>query len=214
MTAATLTGELLQVSVGGVRAVQTSKRWVSTGIWKTPVEGRVAVRGVNLAGDDQADRTVHGGPDKAVYAYASEDTAWWEEQLGRPLGPGAFGENLTTRGLDLSSARIGDVWRVGTTLLEVRQTRIPCFKLGLRMSDPRMVKAFANADRPGAYLGILEEGELGAGDVIEVVERPDHEVTTVLMSHALLHDQDLLPKLLDAPALPASWREWISDRDA
>lgn len=210
-TPAALSGNLIAVSVGGVRDVHVGSRVIETGIWKTPVAWRVPVQGVNLAGDDQADRTVHGGPDKAVYAYASEDTAWWQTQVGRELGPGAFGENLTTRGLDLSSARIGDRWRVGTTLLEVRQTRIPCFKLGLRMQDPRFVKAFAQAGRPGAYLGILEEGELGAGDTIEVVFRPDHEVTTALMSQALLHDASLRPKLLFAPALPQFWRDWITE---
>ncbi len=205
-------GRLEQVSVGAVRVVDTGSRTVTTGIWKQPMPGRVAVRGVNLDGDDQADRTVHGGPDKAVYAYASEDTRWWEapEQLGRVLGPGAFGENLTTSGLDLSSARIGDRWQVGTTLLEVRQTRIPCFKLGLRMGDPTFLKTFAKARRPGAYLGILEEGDVGAGDTIEVVFRPDHEVTMALMTEALLHDKALLPRLLEAPALPATWREWIT----
>jgi MOSC domain-containing protein YiiM len=207
-----LHGELISVNVGGVQAVQTKKREVMTGIWKHPVEGRLAVRGVNIAGDSQADLENHGGPDKAIYAYASEDTAWWEEELERPLGPGALGENLTTRGLDLSAARIGDRWRVGTTLLEVRQTRIPCFKLGLRLEEPRMVKRFVAADRPGAYLAIVEEGELGAGDAIALVERPDHEVTTVLMSRAVLKDESLLPGLLEAPALPEYWREQISQR--
>jgi MOSC domain-containing protein YiiM len=206
-----LTGELLAVSVGGAQVVPSGTRAVSTAIWKTPVTGRVAVRGVNLAGDDQADRSVHGGPDKAVYAYASEDTAWWSQRLGRELGPGGFGENLTTRGLDLSSARIGDRWRVGSTLLEVRQTRIPCFKLGLRMGDPRFLKAFAEAGRPGAYLGILEEGDVGAGDRISVLFRPDHDITVALMSEALLHDRTLRPRLLEAPALPASWREWLGE---
>jgi MOSC domain-containing protein YiiM len=206
-----LSGELVAVSVGGVRDVHVGSRVVETGIWKSPVSWRVPVQGVNLAGDDQADRTVHGGPDKAVYAYASEDTTWWEEQVGRALGPGAFGENLTTRGLDLSSARIGDRWRVGSTLLEVRQTRIPCFKLGLRMGDPHFLKAFANAGRPGAYLGILEEGDVGARDRIDVVFRPDHDITMALMSEALLHDAALRPRLLEATALPQFWRDWLGD---
>ncbi len=204
-------GDLLAVSVGGVRPVDTGTRSVQTGIWKAPVAGRVALTGVNLAGDDQADRSVHGGPDKAVYAYAVEDTQAWERELGRPLGPGALGENLTTRGLNLSTARIGDRWRVGTALLEVRQTRIPCFKLGLRMGDPTFVKTFAAAGRPGAYLGILEEGEVGAGDQIEVVFRPDHAVTTTLMTDALLHDPALRTRLLEAPALPGFWRDWVAE---
>lgn len=211
MTGNAPNGEVLAVSVGAVRPVDTGTRTVQTGIWKAPVAGRVAVAGVNLAGDDQADRSVHGGPDKVVYAYAVEDTEAWERELGRPLGPGAFGENLTTRGLDLSTARIGDRWRVGTTLLEVRQTRIPCFKLGLRMSDPAFVKTFARAGRPGAYLGILEEGDVGAGDRIDVVFRPDHTVTTALMTDALLFDRALRPRLLEAPALPQSWREWVAE---
>ena len=111
---------------------------------------------------------------------------------------------------DQGQLSIGDRWRVGTTLLEVRQTRIPCFKLGLRMGDPGFVKAFARAGRPGAYLGILEEGDIGAGDTIEVVFRPDHDITTTLMTNALLHDRSLLPRLLEAPALPRFWRDALS----
>ena len=105
---------------------------ITTAIWKEPVAGRVPVRGVNLDGDDQADRTVHGGPDKAIYAYAAEDIAWWAERRGADLGPAPFGENLTTIGVDVSDARIGERWAIGSTLLEVRQSRMPCFKLGLR----------------------------------------------------------------------------------
>ncbi len=210
----TLRGTVLAVSVGAVRRVDTGSRAVETAIWKAPVAGRVAVRGVNLDGDDQADRSVHGGPDKAVYAYASEDTAWWEARLGRELGPGAFGENLTTVGLDLTHARLGDRWRVGSTVLEVCQTRVPCFKLGLRFGDPTFLKTFAQARRPGAYLRILQEGDVGAGDAIEVVSRPDHDVTTGLMTEALLHDQALLPRLLEAEALPEMFRDWIESREA
>jgi MOSC domain-containing protein YiiM len=172
------------------------------------------VRGVNLAGDDQADRTVHGGPDKAVYAYAEEDAAWWAERLGRELGEAPFGENLTTRGIDVNAALLGERWRIGTALLEVRQSRQPCFKLGLRQNDAHLVKAFARADRPGAYLAIVEEGELGAGDRIEVVHRPDHDVTVGLMHAALLQDRALLPALLEAPELMPRWRAWAEERVA
>jgi MOSC domain-containing protein YiiM len=207
-----MAGRLLSVNVGTPRTVDTGKREVATAIWKVPVSGRIAVRGVNLAGDDQADRSVHGGPDKAVYAYASEDTAWWEAELGRELGPGAFGENLTTEGMDVSGARLGERWRIGSTLLEVRQTRVPCFKLGLRFGDKRMLRRFGEASRPGAYLAIVEEGELGAGDPIELVSRPDHDVTVALMSDALLKDHALLPRLLEAPALMPEWRAWVQER--
>ncbi len=185
---------------------------IQTAIWKQPVAGRVAIRGVNVAGDDQADRTVHGGPDKAIYAYASEDIAWWAEQRGTDLGDAPFGENLTTLGVDVSGARIGEQWAIGRALLEVRQSRMPCFKLGLRMGDPRFVRAFAKADRPGAYLGILREGDVGAGDAVDIVHRPDHDVTVALMHRALLQDHDLLPELLAAPELMPEWREFILER--
>jgi MOSC domain-containing protein YiiM len=170
---------VLSVNVGRPRPVDTGRRTVRTAIWMAPVEGRVGVRGVNLDGDEQADLRVHGGPDKAVYAYAVEETREWEAELGRELGPGAFGENLTTAGIDVSGALLGERWRIGTTVLEVTEPRLPCFKLGLRMGDPSFVRRFAQASRPGAYLRIVEEGELGAGDAIEVDldALPDHGVT-------------------------------------
>jgi MOSC domain-containing protein YiiM len=205
---------ILTVNVGSPRDVRVGGRTVRTAIWKEPVAGRVALRGVNLAGDDQADRSVHGGPDKAVYAYAAEDTAWWGEQVGADLGPAAFGENLTTAGVDVSQARIGERWAVGSALLEVRQSRMPCFKLGLRMGDPGFVRAFAKAQRPGAYLAIVREGDVGAGDTVEVVHRPDHGVTVALMHRALLHDRDLLPELLAAPELMPEWRAFVLERRA
>jgi MOSC domain-containing protein YiiM len=203
---------LISVNVGRPRGVNTGSRIVSTAIWKAPVDGRVAVRGVNVAGDDQADRSVHGGPDKAVYAYAIEETRTWEEELGRDLGPGAFGENLTTEGVAASDAILGERWRVGSTLLEVVQPRQPCFKLGLRMGDPRFVRRFALASRPGAYLRIVEEGELGAGDAVEVVSRPGHGVTMRLVFDAILRDHALIPQVLAAPQLIPSLREWMTAR--
>jgi MOSC domain-containing protein YiiM len=204
---------LLSVNVGRPRPVDTGRRTVSTAIWKHPVEGRVAVRGVNVEGDDQADRTGHGGPDKAVYAYAIEETRLWEAELGRELGPGAFGENLTTEGIDVSGALVGERWRIGTTLLEVVQPRLPCFKLGLKMGDPTFVRRFGQASRPGAYLRIVEEGELGAGDEIEVDTQalPDHGVTVRLVSDAILLDHGLAAQALEAPELIPSLREWFSE---
>src|SRR3954471_11693900 len=129
-------GAVISVNVGRSAQIGTRRgRPVFSGIAKQPVEGRIAVRGVNLDGDDQADRRVHGGPDKAVYAYATEDTAWWEGELDRPLGPAAFGENLTVGGVDVSGAVIGEIWRIGTTELQVCQPRLPCYKLGLKFGD-------------------------------------------------------------------------------
>jgi MOSC domain-containing protein YiiM len=216
MAAATETTEtparLLSVNVGRPKPVDTGRRLVETAIWKAPVEGRVRVQGVNLDGDEQADLSVHGGPDKAVYAYAIEETRRWEEELGRELGAGAFGENLTTAGVDVSGALLGERWRIGTTLLEVVQPRLPCFKLGLRMGDPLFVRRFAKTSRPGAYLRIVEEGELGAGDAIEVCRDSgqDHGVSVRLVSDAILNDPSLAERALAAPQLIPSLRQAIA----
>ena len=202
---------VVTVNVGRVRTIRVGDRVITTAIWKKPVSGPIEVSGVNLRGDEQADRTVHGGPDKAVYAYALEDTAWWEAELGRPQGPGAFGENLSLRGVDVSNARIGERWAIGSTLLEVRQPRLPCFKLALRHDEPSLVRRFARADRPGAYLAIIEPGEIAAGDAVRVVERPDHDVTIALVARVFLKEPGDSRRLLAAPALPASWRAWALD---
>jgi MOSC domain-containing protein YiiM len=196
---------LLSVNVGRPKDVQTDKRVVSTAIWKQPVAGRVAVRGVNLAGDAQANLEVHGGRDKAIYAYAFEETRAWEAETGRDLGAGAFGENLTTVGVDVSGAVIGERWRVGSTLLEVVQPRFPCFKLGLRLGDPLWVRRFAQGSRPGAYLRIVEEGELGAGDpvAVDLAGRPAHGVTCRLVYDAVTVDHSLAPRAREAELIPS-----------
>ena len=207
-----MTGALLSVHVGRPRVVEGVRASVTTAIWKHPVEGRVAVRGVNIDGDEQADLSVHGGPDKAIYAYAVEDVRLWEHELGRDLGEAAFGQNLTTEGVDVSGAVIGERWRVGSTVLEVAQPRQPCFKLGLRIGEPGFVKRFAHASRPGAYLRIVEEGELGAGDPVDVLSRPDHGVTCRMVSDAILIDPALLRVVVAARQLPAGLRSWLDER--
>ena len=194
------------MNVGTVRTVAWRGESVTTGIWKEPVAGRVAVRGVNLVGDDQADRTVHGGVDKAVYAYAREDYDYWREREGVDTSHGLFGENLTVEGLDLSSAVAGERWTVGTTLLEVAQPRLPCFKLGIRMSDPRFPRRFQRAGRMGAYLRIVVEGDIGAGDEVTIATRPDHGVTLQRMVRAL-HDPESAEALWKVERLPAFWRQ-------
>lgn len=202
--------KLLSVNVGTPQQIAVRRgRPMLSAITKQPVEGRVRVEGVNVAGDAQADLRVHGGPDKAVYAYAREDAAWWEGELGRELPPGMFGENLTTEGIDVSGALIGERWRIGTVELEVCQPRQPCSKLGIRFEDLRMVKRFTQASRPGAYLRIVRAGELGAGDAIEVTHRPEHDVTIALVSDAILLDHELLPRAAAATELPAPLREWM-----
>jgi MOSC domain-containing protein YiiM len=189
-------------------------RPVMSAIGKAPVAGRVRVEGVNVAGDDQGDRRVHGGPDKAVYAYASEDAAWWAQQLGREIVPGMFGENLTTEGVDVSGAVVGERWRVGTVELEVCQPRLPCFKLGIRFADPLMVRLFGEASRPGAYLRIVREGELAAGDAIEVLDRPAHGVTVALVSAAILLDDSLRATAAAAPELAQGLAKYLRQDEA
>jgi MOSC domain-containing protein YiiM len=209
-----MSGSVLSVNVAQIREIPRGGEMVPTGIWKVPVEGRVAVRGVNIEGDEQADRSVHGGPDKALYAYAREDTDWWERELGRELPHGAFGENLTLGGVDVTGALIGERWRIGSVLLEVSEPRFPCWKLGVRFSDPRMLKRFAAARRPGAYLRIAEEGELAADDAVEIVERPDHDLTIGGFANAYLEDRDALARLLDVPAVSEMWRDWVRGQAA
>ena len=196
------------VNVGKVRTVLLDGQPVQTAIWKSPVNGSVRLKGVNFDGDDQADRTAHGGPDKAVYAYAAEDLSWWAGEHGRDVGPGTFGENLTTIGIDLADAVIGERWAVGSTVLEVAQPRIPCFKLGIRMGDRRFPALFAAAARPGAYLRIIVPGEIAADDAIRVVSRPRHGLTVGIVERAYHADRRLVPRLLTAPELPESWVDW------
>ena len=204
--------QLFSVNVGQPRLLMAGRRTVSTAIRKSPVQGPVRVRGINLDGDLQADRSVHGGPDKAVYAYALEETRIWETELGRELDSAAFGENLTTTGVDVSGAVVGERWSVGSTLLEVAQPRLPCVKLALRMNDPTFVRRFAGASRPGAYLRIIEEGVLAAGDTVTVTDRPDHGVTVRMVSDALLGDPSLIPQVLRAEQLPGRLREMMAAR--
>jgi MOSC domain-containing protein YiiM len=207
-------GIVESVNVGLPQPVAVNGHAVLTAIWKHPVTESVPLRGVNLEGDDQADRTVHGGPDKAVYAYGRADIEWWEAELGRSLGDAPFGENLTVSGLPVSDAVIGETWQLGTALLQVAQPRLPCFKLGLRFGDPRFLKRFAAAGRPGAYLRIMREGEIAAGDQIEVTHRPAHGVTSALVARALLGERRLLRAALAAPELPMELRAWMQGRAA
>ncbi len=169
------------LNVGRLRTVPWDSSSVTSGIWKQPVGGRVPVRGVNIEGDDQADRKAHGGPDQAVYAYASDDYRFWRAELGCDLAPGTFGENLTIDGLDVSGALIGERWQIGSATFEVSQPRIPCYKLGIRMNAPEFPRRFAAAERPGAYLRIVREGTLGVGDDVCVISRPQHGLTAALI---------------------------------
>ena len=169
------------------------------------------VRGVNLVGDDQADRSVHGGPEQVLYAYAAEDYAWWETELGRSLEPGIFGENLTVEGVEVSRAVIGEAWQIGSVRAQVTAPRIPCFKLAARMGDPTFVRRFLAARRPGAYLRLLEEGMLETGDRVRVLSRPAHGLT---ISDVVDAYTGRLPPdvLLSAPEIAPGWRSWAAGR--
>jgi MOSC domain-containing protein YiiM len=204
-------GKVLSVNVGGVREFEYSGRPAKSAIWKSPIAGRIAVRGLNLAGDDQADRQAHGGPDKVIYAYAIEDARWWEGEIGRSLAYGEFGENLTTEGIQVNDARVGEQWQIGTVVFEASEPRIPCWRLGVRMNDKMFPRRFTEALRPGAYFRLVVEGEVGAGDEIRVVERPDHDLTIRDVFRIYTRDRHEVERLLAVPRMSASWKRWATD---
>ncbi|GIG66448.1 sulfurase [Phytomonospora endophytica] len=184
-----------------------------TGIDKRPAEGRVRIGRLGVEGDVIVDLKNHGGLDQAVYAYAAEDAAWWSAELDRPVGPGAFGENLTTTGLDVTGALIGERWAIGDAVVEVSSVRIPCRTFSGFWDVPDLIKRFTERAVPGAYLRVVEEGEVGAGDAITVVSRPEeHDLTVGEMFRALTTEPELLPKVLTAPAIPESTREKVGRR--
>lgn len=200
--------ELLTVNTGRPEAVDyTDAAGGVTGIGKQPADGPVRVTdpgpkgtgGSGVAGDAVCDLRHHGGSDQAVYAVAREDLDAWERSLGRPLANGAFGENLTTAGLDVSGARIGERWRIGPDLvLEVTSGRIPCRTFAGHLGEKRWVKRFTEAAAPGAYLRVIEPGEIRAGDPVEIVHRPDHDITVRMQFLAATVRRNLLPELLMA----------------
>ncbi|GAA3876263.1 MOSC domain-containing protein [Streptomyces sedi] len=199
---------LLSVNTGsGAAVARTDNPGGLTGIDKRPTEGGVAVEapgpkgtgGSGLAGDTVADLRHHGGDDQAVYAYAREDLDRWSEELGRPLHNGVFGENLTTEGIDVNDVRIGERWRVGgELLLEATSPRIPCSTFADWLGQRGWVKRFAGAALPGAYFRVLRPGTIRAGDRIEVVHRPEHEVSVAFAFRAQLGEPALRPRLLAA----------------
>ncbi len=183
--------KLLSVNVGGPRDVEWKGKTYTTGIFKSPVEGRIALRSLNLAGDQQVDLSVHGGPDRAVYVYPGEHYEFWKRELGRPDLPwGSFGENLTSWGLLEDAIHIGDRIRFGSAVLTATQPRMPCVKLGIRLNDAGLVKRFYDTDRSGFYTAVLEEGEVGAGDDIEILSRDPHGMTVVELRQIYLAKGD------------------------
>jgi MOSC domain-containing protein YiiM len=208
--------KLVSINVGRPRDVEWRGKTVRTSIFKNPVKGPVEVHKLNLAGDEQADLTVHGGTDKAVYAYPSEHYAYWRDQLPEIEFPwGAFGENLTTEGLSENSVRIGDRLTIGSGEFLVTQPRLPCFKLGVRFGRPDMVKRFHRSGRTGFYLAVVREGLISPGDPIQVLSEAQPGVTVADIARLYTAgeaDQDLLRRASKVAALPDAWREYFRNR--
>ena len=179
-----------------------------TGIDKRPSPNRVAVKNEGVEGDVIADRKHHGGYHQAVYAYAHEDLIWWEGELGTKLTNGKFGENLTTSGIDVTHAVIGQRWAIGSSLLEVSQPRIPCRVFAGFWGRPTLIKDFTRVGRPGAYLRIIREGDIGAGDAIEIVHSPSHGITISDLFSAKSGDRSLIAEIAIVPEISISIRDW------
>lgn len=203
--------KLVSVNVGLPREVEYEGETVLTSIYKSPVSGRVRVSQLNLDGDKQSDLTVHGGREKAVYAYPSEHYAFWKKELPQAdLGWGAFGENLTTVGLRENRVAVGDRIRCGSVAFEVTQPRLPCFKLGIRFGRPDIVKRFMQSGRCGFYLAVIHSGDLAEGDEIELIPSDDDRVTVAEIFSLFQPDgadPTLLRRASRLPALPENWRE-------
>jgi MOSC domain-containing protein YiiM len=203
---------LISVCVGVPREADWKGKPVTTGIFKQPVDGRVMMRSLNLDGDRQADLTVHGGVEKAVYAYPVEHYAYWRQEFPNDELPwGAFGENLTVEGLLESEVNIGDRFRIGTAEVMVTQPRFPCFKLNLKFGRDDMVKRFLNSRLSGIYFSVVQEGEIGAGDAITLVSRDEHNITVadIVQIYVREASDDLVRRAIQVPALAADLRTYF-----
>lgn len=198
---------MLSVQTGRGQDADWAGRLRRTAIDKRAAAGPVAVGKLGLAGDEQVDSDSHGGVDQAVYVYAREDLDWWVERLGRDLRGGEFGENFTTAGLDVTGALIGEVWRVGSVVLQVTAVRIPCVVFANWLGEERWVKRFADARRPGAHTRVLQEGTVSAGDPVRVLSRPERSVTVAEAMRAYYGDADLMRRLLRVEGRGAKWDE-------
>jgi MOSC domain-containing protein YiiM len=207
--------KLISVCVGVPREVDWKGKPVTTGIFKQPVDGRVMMRSLNLDGDRQADLTVHGGVEKAVYAYPMEHYAYWRQEFPEEALPwGAFGENLTVEGLLESEVNIGDRLRIGTAEVMVTQPRFPCFKLNLKFGRDDMVKRFLNSRLSGIYFSVVQEGEVGAGDAITWVSRDENNVTVadIVQIYVREASDDLVRRAIEVPALAADLRTHFQEQ--
>jgi MOSC domain-containing protein YiiM len=196
---------VISVNTGRASDAEWAGRLKRTAIDKRPVAGPAQIWWLGVAGDQQVDKANHGGYDQALYVYAREDLDWWVEQLGRELPDGTFGENITTAGLDITGALIGETWRLGTALVQVTSPRVPCGTFAGWMDERHWVKRFAAAGRPGAYLRVLAEGVAGRGDPIEVLDQPAVRVTVAESMLAFYGDADLMRRLLTVEGRGAKW---------
>ncbi len=205
--------KLISVNVGLPREVIWKSRTVTTGIFKEPIESPVMVRKLNLDGDRQADLSVHGGLDKAVYGYPAEHYDYWRHELpGMNLPWGMFGENFTTEGLLEGAVNIGDRFRIGSSVLMVTQPRMPCYKLAVKFGRDDIVKRFLRSGRPGFYFSVLTEGEVSAGDEIELISRDENNITIADITRLYVGERDnldLLNRAVQVEALPGSWRDYF-----
>ncbi|HEX3249503.1 MAG TPA: MOSC domain-containing protein [Pyrinomonadaceae bacterium] len=208
--------KIISVNVGLPRLVLRNDEPVSTGIFKEPVTGRVTLRTLNLDGDRQSDLSVHGGPQKAVYLYPSEHYEFWKRELpDMDLPWGMFGENFTSEGILETETTIGDKVRIGTAELMVTQPRMPCYKLGIRFGRADIIKRFLVSERTGFYFSVLKEGEVGAGDQIELLEKNDSGVRVVDVTRLYSSDKenvDLLRRAIATEPLPENWKEYFRKR--
>jgi MOSC domain-containing protein YiiM len=207
--------KLISVNAGLPREVPWNGKRVTTSIWKEPVSGPTRVSALNLEGDRQADLSVHGGADKAVYVYPSEHYGYWRRELqGMQLPWGSFGENFTTEGLS-EEFRIGDRLRIGSAEFAVTQPRMPCFKLAIRFGRPDIVKRFLHSGRTGFYLAVTREGEVTAGDPIHLDARPGESLSVadiVRLYRADSENQEMLMLATRLAGLPDSWRDYFKKR--
>jgi MOSC domain-containing protein YiiM len=205
--------ELISVNVSLPRDVMWKGRTVTTGIFKEPVGGSVHLRKLNLDGDRQADLSVHGGPDKAVYAYPSEHYEYWRSKLERHNLPwGMFGENFTVQGMLEDETNIGDTFRIGSALVRVAQPRMPCYKLGVKFGRDDILKLFLNSLRSGFYFSVLEEGAVAAGNEIKLVARDPNNITVTDITRLYStekHNDELKRRAIEVEALPESWRNYF-----
>jgi MOSC domain-containing protein YiiM len=208
--------KLVSVNIGLPRRVKFENEFVTTGIFKNPVDKRINLKKLNLEGDKQADLTVHGGPDKAVYSYPSEYYGFWKEKFPDiPFNWGIFGENLTTLGLFESQVNIGDMFQIGTAKVVATQPRMPCYKLGVKFGRMDIIKKFLESGKSGIYFKVVKEGEIGTDDSINLVKKDNNDVTIENIVELVTRDKNnklLMEKVVKVQDLPPGWKHYFLEK--